>query len=98
MQVSVAGHDDIDVALCESAIDAQALAYTLSANTPSAIGVAIDAIAAFIAAGKGTTATVVAAILAIDGTVKAAIAIDNTNKIAKAAKAAKAKLCKCQTE
>jgi RHS repeat-associated protein len=90
--------DEVDVLFCERAIDSQFRRYTVSANTPSAIGVAIDYLAVFISAGKGIPATIVAAVLAVDGTLKAAIVISNNQKISNAAEAAKATLCKCETE
>jgi len=87
--------DDIDEALCVRAIDAQAISYIASANAPAAVGVALDAVAAFIAAGKGIPLTIVSAVLAVDGVVKAGIIIHNTNGIRAGAEAAKKEKCHC---
>jgi len=87
--------DSVDETICQLNIANQGLNYIVQANTPSAIGTAIDWIAAFVGVGKGIPATVVSAILAVDGAIKVAIITRNNSLINKASQAAAKKLCKC---
>lgn len=88
--------DIFDVTPCELAIDSKAFHYTVVANAPGALGIALDAVAAFISVGKGLPLTIVSAVLTVDGVVKAKITIDNVNLIKKGAEAAKKEKCKCE--
>ena len=87
--------DSVDETICQLDVAKQAWNFTKDANTPSAIGAAIDWIAAFVGVGKGIPATVVSAILAVDGAIKVSIITRNNKLINEAAKAAAKKLCKC---